>query len=157
MKNYLFFLFAICLLFSTQDAMADDYITDSYGVVYMISGDEAMVVNADRYNLHTEVEIKSYVSDKAGRHWYAVTTLKDDWLKDVKKTIERVTLPKTLKELPFRCFKDCKELKSVDFSGNPTKLNYIPAECFEGCSNLQSFTIPESVHTIGNECFSGCI
>ncbi len=51
-------------------------------------------------------------------------------------------------------FKDCTELKKVDFQGT---LNRIGSGAFYNCKALASITIPDGVAGIGSSTFFGCV
>jgi hypothetical protein len=66
--------------------------------------------------------------------------------------IERITLPKNLKEIPKGMFRGAKNLKSITL---PEGLTAIGEYAFSE-SGLESIVIPDSVTVIGNGAFSEC-
>jgi uncharacterized protein (UPF0333 family) len=69
-----------------------------------------------------------------------------------ESVIERVVLPKNLKEIPKRMFYNTKNLKSITL---PAGLTKIGPDAFSG-SGIQSIVIPDSVTVIEEDAFSGC-
>jgi len=55
--------------------------------------------------------------------------------------LERVILPKSLKEISYGMFRECKNLRGVDIGEGVTSVN---AYAFAGCSNLERVILPES-------------
>ena len=67
-------------------------------------------------------------------------------------TVERVILPKTIREIGAYSFTDCTALKSIELNKG---LEIIGDCAFRDCSALKEIIIPSSVKKIGWECFSG--
>lgn len=78
------------------------------------------------------------------------------WRSRYSADIRRVIIDKDVKNIYEYAFYDCNNLKSVTFMGNSVETI---GECaFYGCVNLMSFSIPDSVTTIGKHAFryAGC-
>lgn len=90
--------------------------------------------------------------------------------------LEKITLPKQMKQIEGGIFEDCSNLKSVvmpesvDFLGTGVFLNCVqlervdfpkydsvPVSTFSGCVSLKQVSIPESVSEIGQGAFSNCM
>ena len=56
-------------------------------------------------------------------------------------SITEVTIPKTVTEIEYGAFENCKNLNKVDL-GNITTLSF---EIFKGCTNLTEITIPKTL------------
>lgn len=66
--------------------------------------------------------------------------------------LQKVTLPKNLKDIPMSCFHGCSSLKEIAL---PEGLEKIGDSAFSK-SGLESITIPDSVSFIGSSAFQGC-
>ena len=64
--------------------------------------------------------------------------------------VEKVEMPKDLKEVGSYCFANCKNLTSVSF---PNKLLFIDDEAFYGCTSLSKMTVGEGIRKIGKDTF----
>lgn len=67
--------------------------------------------------------------------------------------IERIKLPKTIRNIDASAFENCTNLKSI---GLPEGLQSIGMCAFEGCSSLKVITIPEGVQSIEYATFKKC-
>lgn len=67
------------------------------------------------------------------------------------KGLKKVVMPNTITKIGYEAFGNCTSLKKVDMSINLENLEWM---AFEGCTSLNSIFIPETVLTIGNDCFS---
>ena len=67
--------------------------------------------------------------------------------------LERVILPKSLKEISYGMFRECKNLRGVDIGEGVTSVN---AYAFAGCSNLERVILPESLKEIPDGMFEDC-
>lgn len=76
----------------------------------------------------------------------------DDVYLKAHKNVKKVSLPKTLRELPLGAFYQCIELRKIFFSPE-IKLTKIPEACFQGCVVLKEIIIPKSVVSIENHAF----
>ena len=102
------------------------------------------------------------------------------------RSLTSITIPNSVTSLGLSCFSGCSNLeRMVVDAANPVydsredcnaiihtssnmliagcKNSHIPNsvtslgdECFEGCSSLTSITIPNSVTSLGEQCFRGC-
>ena len=52
-------------------------------------------------------------------------------------------------------FKDCKNLKSVEFAAN-SQITQVGNNSFDGCEKLESIVLPTALEKLGSSCFSGC-
>ncbi|MCR5522840.1 MAG: leucine-rich repeat domain-containing protein, partial [Clostridia bacterium] len=72
------------------------------------------------------------------------------------KGIKSVSIPATVIKIGELAFRDCYNLSTVEFTGNPSSLT-LGAEVFNGCNNLASINIPGCVKAIPNEAFRDCV
>lgn len=70
--------------------------------------------------------------------------------------ITKIKLPKGLKKLAFAAFESCKSLRAVILPED-TQLTAIEKAAFAFDRALESFTIPSSVESIGEEAFQRCV
>jgi len=105
----------------------------------------------------------------------SLTSLPDDAFNGCTQ-LSSIRLPKSLKTVGARAFKDCVSLRQINL---PTSVNAIGQEAFSGCQMLSSFELsneltqiedgtfrncaaitaidlPISISSIGNEAFAGC-
>lgn len=68
-------------------------------------------------------------------------------------SIEKVTLPNTIKEIRGEAFIGCYNLESINI---PDGVTEIKGSTFEGCSSLKSIDIPKGVTRIGGSAFREC-
>ena len=69
-----------------------------------------------------------------------------------KKAIERVFIPKGVREIQDSAFEDCKSLREVIFEEG-SKLKKIGKCAFQSCSRLKNISLPEGLEYIGKYCF----
>lgn len=68
-------------------------------------------------------------------------------------TLERISLPHSLRELGSSAFAGCTALREVTL---PEGVTRIRKSCFDGCVILREFEIPATVTSIGEWAFRGC-
>lgn len=102
----------------------------------------------------------------------SVDTLPDNAFCYVQN-IKKITIPKTLKNVSFSCFRECKSVKemiyeegctstfytgitTINYLYLPSTLTSIGDNSFDKCDSLTSITLPNSVKTIGKGAFSFC-
>lgn len=76
----------------------------------------------------------------------------DDVYLNQYKHVKKVSLPSSLKELPFGAFYQCSQLKKVFFSPD-IQIKKLPEKSFQGCSSLENFLIPISIVSIDKDAF----
>ncbi len=69
------------------------------------------------------------------------------------KSLERLVLPNTIKEIPSRLFANLTLLKYITL---PTGLTELNEGLFDGCKNLSEVNIPANIKSFGNDTFRGC-
>lgn len=67
--------------------------------------------------------------------------------------LESVTLPSTLKALPYSGFANCTSLKSITI---PEGIAEIPNECFSGCTELSELNYITPINFVGSRAFEYC-
>lgn len=68
-------------------------------------------------------------------------------------SLESITLPSTLKFLPYYGFAGCRSLKSITLPKGITK---IPSGCFNGCSALSEIICKSPITSVGSSAFAEC-
>lgn len=68
-------------------------------------------------------------------------------------SIEEISFPKSLQEIPANCFKQCSSLRKIVIPGN---IKRIGSSAFEGCYTLEEVILSEGVEEIGWHCFERC-
>ena len=86
-------------------------------------------------------------------YFTSLTTLSDDAFNGCTQ-LETIKLPKALKTVGARAFKDCQKLKQVLL---PTSVNAIGEEAFDGCSVLTGFELPGEISAIEKGTFRNCL
>lgn len=64
-----------------------------------------------------------------------------------------VTLGENIKEIKFRAFMDCKNLRTINFNDQLIDINF---SAFTNCSSLMEVSLPSSLEVIGNSVFDNC-
>ena len=67
--------------------------------------------------------------------------------------ITSVNIPNKVTELPYQCFFECRNLKTVKFGSG---LKFIDKQAFDGCEALKSAALPNGLETIGSAAFMNC-
>jgi len=70
-----------------------------------------------------------------------------------ESTLEKVTMPDTVKSIGSQSFFNCKNLKEINLSKS---LKWIYYSAFYGCSSLESVVLPENVKYLGSSTFEKC-
>lgn len=96
-----------------------------------------------------EVNILESISDEEGNS-YPVTSIYG--LGD-NRFIEKVIIPNSVRNIGFKCFYNCSNLKEIDFGDN---IEEIADEAFSYCTSLARANLPVSVTSLGLGAFSGC-
>lgn len=130
------FLISLLICVGILQSFAFDY-TDERGVTWSCSETDyneetqsytsAYITSASGYG--DEVVIPEKVYD--GTKWYTVVEIRFTFQDN--KTLEKVTWPSTVTEIPFQMFQNCSSLKTVENTRNVT---YIYGIAFSGCNNL---------------------
>ena len=68
---------------------------------------------------------------------------------------ERVFIPKSVVEIKFGAFNDCKSLREVVFEEG-SELKAIGEHAFNGCSSLVKINLPEGLKIIEDSAFRDC-
>ncbi|MDR1907510.1 MAG: leucine-rich repeat domain-containing protein [Holosporales bacterium] len=69
--------------------------------------------------------------------------------------LKSIRIPSKLAIIPEGCFAHCSELESVEVAPGSALVEF-GHSAFAGDRKLRSFNIPNTVNTVGGECFSGC-
>ncbi|MDR1907559.1 MAG: leucine-rich repeat domain-containing protein, partial [Holosporales bacterium] len=69
--------------------------------------------------------------------------------------LKRIYIPAEVSVIPEYCFWGCKDLEMVRIAQNSV-LTELGDYAFTACTKLYDMNIPDSVNTVGEECFSGC-
>ena len=128
-------------------AWADDTWTDGSGNVWTYLGSQVTGVSFETTSL--------VIPETLGGN--PVTSFTSQTFAG-KERLVRVTIPATVTSIPDGAFAGCSNLREVIFSeaNISAEVSYIGYRAFANCSNLLSFSIPNSVTTLGRGVFSGC-
>lgn len=85
-------------------------------------------------------------------YFTGLTALADDAFNGCAQ-LTALRLPKSLKQVGARAFKDCARLTQVDFFAS---MKAIGAEAFSGCKALTGIVLPEELPAIGAATFKDC-
>jgi hypothetical protein len=69
------------------------------------------------------------------------------------KSIEEITIPDTVTEMGYFCFRYYKSLKNIKLSNSLKEISY---QGFYHCDSLKSIVIPSGVETIKDDAFADC-
>ncbi|MBR5370792.1 MAG: leucine-rich repeat protein, partial [Oscillospiraceae bacterium] len=72
---------------------------------------------------------------------------------EVRRDIEMIIVPDSVKDIPAGCFQDLSGLQTVVL---PDTLTEIPPHAFSYCENLDHLVLPDTVKTIGLGAFASC-
>lgn len=86
-------------------------------------------------------------------YFTGLTALSDDAFNGCTQ-LETIKLPKALKSIGTRAFKDCQKLKQIIL---PTAVDAICEEAFAGCSVLAGFELPVEITAIEQGTFKDCL
>lgn len=84
---------------------------------------------------------------------YTVTAIGDNCFKDCKELVS-IQLPATIKSINAHAFSGCSALKDINF---PEGLTEIRLEAFMGCTSLADIALPNSLEEIQYDAFNGCV
>ena len=73
-----------------------------------------------------------------------------------KSNITSIALPKTLEEIGYEAFLDCKELRVVRFPWGNKSIKKLESRTFKGCTALHTVDMPECLEEISDVVFYGC-
>ena len=85
-------------------------------------------------------------------YFTGLTAIEDDAFNGCSQ-LTAIRLPKSLKQVGERAFKDCAKLTQLDFFAS---MKTIGAEAFSGCKALASIVLPEELPSIGAATFKNC-
>ena len=70
-----------------------------------------------------------------------------------QSSIQKITIPNTLTEIPNMCFYSCGNLSDINI---PSGLTTVGQQAFYSCNALIKVELPNSLTTIGNGAFNNC-
>ncbi len=70
-----------------------------------------------------------------------------------KNFISKIVIPKGVKKIGAKAFKDCENLEEITF---PDGITEICPSAFENCKKLKKVILPNSVNLLGENLFKGC-
>lgn len=137
--SFVFFVLAMTQM-GNVNAKGDNYLyNESKGEVTLAQyiGDENI----------TTLIIPDYINEKP------VTAIASDCYKDLMRKVQKVVMPKHLKEINEDAFKNFAILKNVELNES---LKSVGNSAFKECINLEKITIPVSTMEIGFSAFENC-
>lgn len=123
-------------------------VIDGISYTYQVNADKktAELISADVPSSVTETA----VPEKIGK--YTVISISDKAYMG-SLSIEKLTIPSTVRAIGEKAFMSCNELKEVTIGEGITA---IPDDCFFSCPKLETVNMPDTLTTIGSEAFFGC-
>ncbi len=137
---------------SANAASVDQGVVDSVGFPTWYDGFEIDIINDDEAILYrytydnTNITIPERIYDRK------IIEIADGTFKD-NKTVERITIPNTVKRIGTEAFRGCESLKKVDM---PSTLSELGDYAFYGCSELNDVVIPKGVESLGECAVANC-
>ena len=100
----------------------------------------------------------------------------DSFISCMNKKAQNINIPTNINTIGFRCFYDCKNIKSLYIPNNiyniekgafynckslekielPENLSALKSDTFYNCINLKNINLPENITYIGEKCFCNC-
>ncbi len=147
------FLISLLVCVGILQSFADDFgYTDGSGMTWYcseIDSTSVYIYTPAVYQDEMVIPEKVYNGTKE----YTVTRLSFSFMDN--KTLEKVTWPSTVTEIPFQMFSGCSSLKTVK---NITKVTLIDGCAFRDCNNLTDiYTYTVEPISIGQNTFDGNI
>lgn len=132
------------LLYPALTACAEDNIPD--GLSYDLSADGSGVVITKWSDSATEVVIPATIEG------LPVTGIAS-WSFNGCESVEKVTLPDSIKVISNNSFSRCTKLAYINI---PDGVTNIGDGAFSSCTSLKSIKIPDSVASLGIQAFASC-
>ena len=137
---------------SAGAASVEQGVVDSVGFPTFYDGFQIDIINDDEAILYkytydnTNVTIPERIYDRK------IIEIADYAFKD-NKTVERITIPDTVKKIGSEVFSGCESLKKVDM---PSTLSELGDYAFYGCSELNDVVIPNGVEVLEESVLACC-
>ena len=147
------FILILCLLFVTNNSMAEDFYSD---VIYYNFLSETAVevtyssISSSSYKYKGNIVIPEKVNYNGVL--YTVTSIGDSAFYNCPD-LTSITIPNSVTKIEYEAFAFCRGLTSITI---PNSVTEIGDRAFQGCTGLTSITIPNSVTSIGHYAFHGC-
>ena len=151
-RKYVYCVLALFLLITTTSAALAEY-SYSTGYYYVVwSSTEKTCWITDCSSSVSNSTILRIPQTVAG---YTVIGISGGSFLSGNTTIREVIFPPTLKSMGSGAFRDCKNLKTVTFTGPEIELS---KSCFEGCTALEYVYGTENIKVFkwGNDVFKNC-
>ena len=147
------FILILCLLFVTNNSMAEDFYSD---VIYYNFLSETAVevtyssISSSSYKYKGNIVIPEKVNYNGVL--YTVTSIGDSAFYNCPD-LTSITIPNSVTKIEYEAFAFCRGLTSITI---PNSVTEIGDRAFQGCTGLTSITIPNSVTEIEDSAFEGC-
>lgn len=119
--------------------------------------DGAVVIiryKGSRTEIAVPEKIGSSVVAEIGEYAFSPSAPRLRWeQRDFRKTITKITLPKTIEVIGSDAFSGCESLTEINI---PDGVSRIGESAFSYCRNLTEIKLPASVKEIGKSAFSAC-
>lgn len=131
------------------------YITDNYDVYYIVNDNPILTAGyvGNLLGDVTNLEIPETINVNN----YVCPVVSIASVGDSKRTLESVTLPKTVVDIGSEAFFECRNLKEIKFAKKQEYL-WIGDSAFQFCSSLTNVVLPENLNSlsIDNSAFWSC-
>lgn len=124
-------------------------VIDEITYIYRINDDKktAELISADVPSSVRETSVPEKIGE------YSVTSISEKAYIG-SMSVEKLTIPSSVKVIGKQAFMSCNELKEVNIGKG---VSAIPDDCFFSCPKLVTVNMPNTLTSIGSEAFFGCI
>ena len=125
-----------------------DTMTTIDGITYLIEGNNATIVDCNRYLSSVNISSNISINGKS----YSITKVGEKAFRQCLN-LSNAQLPSSIKTFEKEAFAYCNSLATINM---PSSLIEIGANAFEHCVLLTSLTLPTNLIKIGSNAFKNC-